>query len=195
MGLFSQSSCWGCSSQVLQRLYLILLFQPVPFHWCQCIGKSSCLLEHLPTLGSISNLLPEVSLTCCPTISEVIAVTSTSRFPSLCSCSSALSAVVAFPVSPCAWQLCLLASLFLFEFTRMGRQIELTHSSNKPHLELERELQERTRWRGCLGKAGSCCSPEPRLTMSVQPICKIRLVCPSRVDPGLNSTCDWHPAK
>ena len=97
-GLFSPSSCWSCSSQILQGMYLILMFQPVLFHWCQRTGKSPSQLEHLPTLRSIANLLPEVSLTCCPKISEAIAVSLTCRFPLLRGCSSAFSTAVTFLV-------------------------------------------------------------------------------------------------
>lgn len=54
-------------------MHLILMIQPLLFCWCQRLGKSPSLLEPLPTLRNIS-ILPEVLLTCCPQISEAIAV-------------------------------------------------------------------------------------------------------------------------
>lgn len=55
MGLFFPSSCWSCSSQVLQGTYLIQLFQPVLSHSCQCIGNSPQLLAVLSWASSSLN--------------------------------------------------------------------------------------------------------------------------------------------
>lgn len=201
MGLFFPSSCWSCSSQVLQGTYLLQLFQPVLSHSCQCIGNSPPqLLAVLSWASSYLNKylkFPSRSFTdVLPPICAATAVPPTHRFPSAAWLK--LSSQHCGHFIPCitsCMAASLPASLFLFELIGMGRQTEPTYSSNKLCLDLKRELQERTRWRGCLRRAGSSCSPEPCLIMSVQPICKIRLVCPSHVDPDLNSTCDWHPAK
>lgn len=107
MGLFSASYCWSCSSQTWQGMHLILMIQPLLFHWCQWLGKSPSLLIPLPTLRNISILLadmlpPNLWSDCCVT---------TCCFPLLRGWSSALSTAVTFPVT-----LCMAATFACFSF-------------------------------------------------------------------------------
>lgn len=90
MGLFFPSSCWSCSSQVLQGTDLIQLFQPVPSHSCQCIGNNP---PQLLAVLSWASSYPNKHL-------KFSSRSFTDMLPPIC------AAIAVFPVAPlllCGW--------------------------------------------------------------------------------------------